>query len=250
MSPDLEHLIQLQHLESRAAEAKGTIAAHPQRLADLDARLGAARAIVDAAKQRLKDNQEARRALDKDVALYQGRLTKFKDQLAAAKTNKEFTTIQHEIATAQTDLGGVEEKVLERMMEADEIAVTVKQAETAFAAQQKVIETEKKELVTELAGVEKTLAETTAARTALFETLDKRVIALFDQIAKVRKGIALSQATRDGMCSVCQVRLRPQVFQVVRTNDQITQCDSCNRILYYIPPPPPVDMPVVRTGPA
>jgi predicted nucleic acid-binding Zn-ribbon protein len=136
------------------------------------------------------------------------------------------------------------------MMEADEIAVTVKQAETAFAAQQKVIETEKKELVTELAGVEKTLAETTAARTALFETLDKRVIALSDQIATVRKGIALSQAPRDGLCSVCHVRLRPPVFQVLRTNDQITQCDSCNRILYYIPPPPPVDMPVVRTGPA
>jgi uncharacterized protein len=250
MSPDLDRLIKLQHLESRAAEARGTITAHPQRLADLDARLNDARAIVDAAKQRLKDNQEARRALDKDVAVYQGRLTKFKDQLSAAKTNKEFTTIQHEIATAQSDLGGVEEKVLERMMEADEIAVEVKQAETTFAAQQKVIDAEKKELTTELAAVEKTLADMTAAKTEMLKTLDKRVVSLFDQIAKVRKGIALSLATRDGMCSVCHVRLRPQVFQLGRTNDQIIQCDSCNRILYYIPPPPPVEPPVIRTGPA
>ena len=226
------------------------MAAHPQRLADLDARLNTARAVVDAAKQRLKDNQEARRALDKDVALYQGRLTKFKDQLSAAKTNKEFTTIQHEIATAQADLGAVEEKVLERMMEADEIAVVVKQAEAAFAAQQKEIEAEKKALTGELASVEKALAEATAAKTEMLKSIEKRVVALFDQIAKVRKGIALSMATRDGMCSACHVRLRPHVFQQVRTNEQIIQCDSCNRILYYIPPPPPVDMPVVRTGPA
>ena len=34
-------------------------------------------------------------------------------------------------------------------------------------------------------------------------------------------------ATRDGLCSVCHVRLRPQVFQLVRTNDAIIQCDSC-----------------------
>ena len=224
--------------------------AHPQRLADLDGRLNDARAVVDAAKQRLKDNQEARRALDKDVALYQGRLTKFKDQLSAAKTNKEYTTIQHEIVTAQADLGGVEEKVLERMMEADTIAVDVKQAETAFAATQKVIDAEKNALATEFAAVEKALAQATAAKTDMLSTLDKRVISLFDQIAKVRKGIALSLATRDGMCSVCHVRLRPQVFQQVRTNAEIIQCDSCNRILYYIPPPPPVDMPVVRTGPA
>jgi predicted nucleic acid-binding Zn-ribbon protein len=250
MSPDLERLIQLQHLETRAAEARATIAAHPQKLADADARLAEARAVVDAAKQRLKDNQEARRALDKDVALYQGRLTKFKDQLSAVKTNKEYTAIQHEIATAQTDLGAVEEKVLERMMEADEIAVAVKKAEAAFAAQQKEIEAEKKELTGELARVEKALAEATAARTEMLKSIEKRVVALFDQIAKVRKGIALSTATREGMCSACHVRLRPQVFQQVRTNDQIIQCDSCNRILYYIPPPPPVDMPVVRTGPA
>lgn len=250
MSPDLERLIKLQHLETRAAEARGTIAAHPQRLADADNRLNEARQIVDTAKQRLKDNQESRRALDKDVALYQGRLTKFKDQLSAVKTNKEYTAIQHEIATAQTDLGGVEEKVLENMLDADAIAVDVKQAEAAFTAQQKIIEAEKKELTTELATVEKALTEATTAKAEMLKTLDKRVVSLFDQVAKVRKGIAVSMATRDGLCSVCHVRLRPQVFQQVRTNDQIIQCDSCQRILYYIAPPQPVEPPVVRTGPA
>ena len=53
-------------------------------------------------------------------------------------------------------------------------------------------------------------------------------------------------ATRDGLCSVCHVRLRPQVFQLVRHNDSIIQCDSCHRILYYIPPPPPAEGAVVR----
>ena len=82
MSPDLERLIELQQLESTIADARATIAAHPQRLADADARLERSRAArVEAAKERLKDNQEARRALEKDVAVYQGRLTKFKDQL-------------------------------------------------------------------------------------------------------------------------------------------------------------------------
>jgi predicted nucleic acid-binding Zn-ribbon protein len=29
------------------------------------------------------------------------------------------------------------------------------------------------------------------------------------------------------------VRLRPQVFNEVRRNDSIIQCDSCRRILYF-----------------
>jgi uncharacterized protein len=250
MLPDLERLIKLQHVETMAAEARTAIAAHPQRLADAEARLGAAKAVVDAVKQRLKDNQEARRALEKDVAVYQGRLTKFKDQLSAVKTNKEFTAIQHEIATAQTDLGNVEEKVLERMMEADGITAELKAAETALATDQKLIDAEKKELAQELSAVEASLAKATAAKAEMLQSLDTRIVALFDQVARVRKGIALSMATRDGLCSACHVRLRPQVFQQVRTNDEIIQCDSCKRILYYIPPPPPIEQAVVRTGPA
>ena len=80
--------------------------------------------------------------------------------------------------------------------------------------------------------------------------LEPRLVALFEQVAKVRKGIAVTTATRDGLCSVCHVRLRPQVFQQIRANDQVIQCDSCQRILYYVPPPPLIEQPVVRTGPA
>ena len=54
--------------------------------------------------------------------------------------------MQHEIATAQSDLGAVEEKVLERMLEADELAADVKRAEAALATQQKEIDAEKKAL--------------------------------------------------------------------------------------------------------
>ena len=77
--------------------------------------------------------------------------------------------------------------------------------------------------------------------------MEPRLVALFEQVARARKGIAICIATRDGLCSACHVRLRPQVFQEVRRNDAIIQCFSCNRILYYVPPPPPVE-PAVTHG--
>jgi predicted nucleic acid-binding Zn-ribbon protein len=127
MSPDLQRLIDLQRFESAIADARNRIAAHPQRVAEAEAGLEAATQAFDAVKHRLKDNQEARRALEKDVALYQGRLSKFKDQQSAVKTNREYQALGHEIETAQQELGNVEEKVLERMMEADVIAAAIKE---------------------------------------------------------------------------------------------------------------------------
>jgi predicted nucleic acid-binding Zn-ribbon protein len=247
MSPDLQRLIKLQQFESTIADAKATIAAHPQRLADADVRLNDSKHAVDVAKGRLKDNQEARRNLEKDVAVYQGRLTRFKDQLSLVKTNKEYQAMQHEIATAQSDLGAVEEKMLERMLEADAITAEVKRAESALVARQKEIELEKKELVQELTSVEASLKEATEGRAELIKNLEPRLMAIFEQVARARKGVAICSATRDGLCSLCHVRLRPPVFQQVRHNDTIIQCESCHRILYWIPPPPPIEHAVVHT---
>jgi len=241
MSPDLEHLIELQNLESAIEESRRRIAAHPQRVADADARLAHAKAAVDEAKQRLKASQEARREQEKEAATYQSRLSKFKDQLSAVKTNREYQAMQHEIETAQKELGTVEERVLERMVEADTLTADVKKAEQALAAEQKGVDAEKKTLGEELTTVEAALKEATEKRAARITSLPSQLVALFEQVARARKGIAIATATRDGLCSACHVRLRPQVFQEIRRNDQIIQCFSCNRILYYIPPPPPVE---------
>lgn len=220
---------------------------HPDRLADADARLNEAKRGVEDAKQRLKDNQEARRALEKDAAVFQGRVSKFKDQLSEVKTNREYQAIQHEIETAHRDLGAVEEKVLEKMMDADAIAADIKQAETVLSVQQKEVDAEKTALVRELSAVEALLAEASKTREALLAQTEPRLIALFEQVAHKRKGVAICSATRDGLCSVCHVRLRPQVFQLVRANDSIIQCDSCQRILYYVPPPPQAEPAVTHT---
>ncbi|HEY5619501.1 MAG TPA: C4-type zinc ribbon domain-containing protein [Vicinamibacterales bacterium] len=191
---------------------------------------------------------EARRALEKDAAVFQGRLTKFKDQLSEVKTNREYQAIQHEIATAQGELGGVEEKVLERMLEADAIAAEVKEAEAALTRQQKAISAERIALEQELALVQTSLADASEKRASLTAAAQPRLIALFEQVAKARKGVAISVATRDGSCSVCHVRLRPAVFQMVRQNDQIIQCESCQRILYYVPPAAPAEAPVTHSS--
>jgi len=60
------------------------------------------------------------------------------------------------------------------------------------------------------------------------------VVAVFDQVARRRGGVAVAEA-RDGVCTICHVRMRPQVFNTVRRNDEIVQCEHCQRILFYVP---------------
>ena len=139
MLADLERLIQLQDVESRAAVANKAIAEAPGRIAALDALLQSATTALAAAKQSLEDNKTARRSIDKDLAADQQRLEKYKEQIMAVKTNEQLHAMQHQMKAVEDDIGKQEERVLVNMMEADEINANIKKAEAALkAAQAKV----------------------------------------------------------------------------------------------------------------
>jgi predicted nucleic acid-binding Zn-ribbon protein len=84
---------------------------------------------VPQAKARLAENQSARRTVEKDVALHQSRLSKFRETAMAVKTNQEYHAVQKEIAFAQTEIKTLEDKILEQMIEADELTAALKKAE-------------------------------------------------------------------------------------------------------------------------
>lgn len=236
MNADLERVITLQRLDSAARDAQRRLAEEPERVKALDARLADARQRVASAKEKLAENQTARRALEKDVALHQGRLSKFREQAMAVKTNQEYHAIQKEIGFAQSEVKSIEDKVLERMLEADDLTSSLKRSEAELSSEQKKIEADRNAMTAEMAELKTSLERIATERADLVRVLDPQVLAIFDLVARRRNGVAVAEA-RDGICTICHVRLRPQVFNTVRRNDQIIQCESCNRILYFVPPP-------------
>jgi len=236
MNADLERLIALQTLDTVADTARRKLAEQPTYEKALDTRLEAARERVATGKARLSDNQHARRDIEKDVAVHQGRLSKFREQAMAVKTNQEYHAVQKEVGFAQGEIKTLEDKILERMLEADELTAEVKKDEAALAAEQKAVEAERKLMASEHGELEATMERVAGERETLVRALDPKILVVFEQVARKRNGIAVSEA-RDGVCSICHVRLRPQVFNTVRRNDAIIQCDHCNRILYFVPLP-------------
>ena len=234
MHPDLERVIALQRLDSAAADAQRRLTEEPEREKALDSRIDAARQRVATAKELLAANLAARREIEKEVAVHQGRLSKFREQAMAVKTNQEYHAIQHEIAFAQSEIKSREDLILERMIEADELTATIKKAEADLAAEQKAIDADRRQLKAEHAELEAALARMASERAAVVANVSRDVLATFEQIAKRRNGVGVAQA-RDGICTICHVRMRPQVFNTVMRNEQILQCDHCQRILYFVP---------------
>jgi predicted nucleic acid-binding Zn-ribbon protein len=236
LHPDLQHLIQLQEIDLAAERVRRRIADIPAAVAALDERVSTQTAAAAAVKGRIDVSQTARREIEKDLAAVQGRLSKYKGQLMEVKTNKEYQAMQHEIQTAEGTDREHEDRLLDRMEEQETLSAELKTVEAALKTAQSEVAAEKRRIESEGATLTAALDKHTAERNAVAAQISPAALALFQQLSQHRRGIALSEA-RAGSCTQCHVRMRPQIFNEVRRMDTLIQCDSCSRILYYVPVP-------------
>lgn len=232
MSPEIERLIKLQEIETRAAESTLGVSQAPAAIAALDSKLTASRDLVAAVKQELADGQNARRSLDKDLIAAQQRLSKYKEQLMAVKTNAEYHAMQHQITAAEAEVARVEEQVLVNMVQADEIGARLRASEAALKTDEVRIAGERGAIERDAAERQRTLSQTIEDRAALVAQMERRTVELFERVFRARQGIAVAEA-QSGRCTVCRVGLRPQIYNTILKNDSIVQCDHCQRILYF-----------------
>jgi predicted nucleic acid-binding Zn-ribbon protein len=235
MLPSLTSLIALQSIDSAADAARRRLADLPKAEQAIEAGVAAARGDVDAAKGRLQESQTARRALEKDVAAVDTRLARFEDHKAAIKTNQEYTALLHEIATAKTEKDAIEERLLVLMEEADGLTADLKAAEGRLGQATREGEQARATLKSERSALDEELARLTARRADQQAAVEPRALAMYEQLLKGRRGVAVAKMSGE-ICTACHVRLRPHVTQLIRRNEELVQCESCQRILYYEPP--------------
>jgi predicted nucleic acid-binding Zn-ribbon protein len=235
VSPTLSALIALQALDSAAETLRKRLADMPAAEQAISSAVEAARGAVDAAKAQIQENNQSRRALEKEIAGVDTRLARFDDHKAAVKTNHEYTALLHEIATAKAEKDAIEERLLVLMEEGDALAAGLKAAERGLADEDGRGRKARAALDAERGNADNELARLSSERAREVRDIDTALLAKYAQLLKQRKGIAVSRMTGD-LCEGCQMRLRPHVAQQVRRNDAIVQCDSCQRILYFVAP--------------
>ncbi len=239
MHPDLERAIELQQLDKEIARLTAEIAELPRHLHEIERKLAGAQKQLEIDKAALAVNQQERKKLENEIPPLQQKISKYKGQMFDVKTNEEYKALQHEISYAEQEVRGIEDKILERMLKAEELEAKVKQAEKQLAAERAEVEKEKAEVTARTRKDEAELAEFRRQRTECARQITAATLRTYDAVAK-RRGTAVAEF-REGTCSECHVRLRPQAFQEIKPNDAVRFCENCGRIAIYVAPPAPVE---------
>jgi predicted nucleic acid-binding Zn-ribbon protein len=242
MQEQIKKLVELQDVDVRLTAVRRTVAGFPARLAEIEARLSAA-------KKRLADAREAhvtslkdRKKFELDVEQWKGKAKKYRDQSYEVKTNEAFRALQHEIANAEKEMAGAEDRLLERMVAGEEYDVQIKSSEAALKEAETAAAKEKAALTEERAAEETKLAAAEAERAGVVAGIPETLLAEYMRVAKSR-GTALSEVVGE-ICHACGMLVRPHVYQELRRsgNDEVYHCETCGRILYYPDPAAPASL--------
>jgi len=238
MNPDLEKLIRLHQAELELKRLDTELDDIPRLQGELADRLARDRGRLENARQALDTSQKSRKQHEAEVQDLEGKRSKYKSQLMEVKTNKEYTAVLHEIETVEREIRNREDQILEEMERAEGLVQDVAREEETFRTVEAQASQEGAELDARKAKLEGERKTVAASRDELAAMVPEDPLKLYKRVAKLR-GTGLGEA-QDAMCQACHMKLRPQMWVEVRQSEKIFQCPSCNRILYYEPPPPTV----------
>jgi len=233
MLPEIENLLHLQEVDKEIRRLHEEIAELPKRVAAIEHRLAGTKAQLEKAQAAVKADEATRRKHETAIADLRGKISKYRDQSLDVKTNEQYKALLHEIQFAEKEIASVEDKILELMLNADARDKEVKAAQVELKEETAEIEKEKAQARERTAEDEKQLAEWRAKRDLLRAGVSEDLLRHYERVSKFRgSGIA---EVRDHKCVGCQVMLRPQTYNDVRTGQQTVVCDSCQRVLYFNP---------------
>jgi uncharacterized protein len=236
VDPQLQHLIDLQAVDTRTAALEAEATRLPREIAALESAVAVARKTVEDLRGRLDAARKNVRAREKDLDVSAAKRAKAEARLYEVKTNKEYSAVLVEIEDVKQEKSRIEEEILAHMEEQERLSADIREAEVQLKAREAEGQAQEADLRQKLAAVEADLAVVRAERAGRARELPAALIASYDRILKARAGLALAEALPSGICAGCRMAIRPQAMQELRAQADLITCESCGRYLYWRTP--------------
>ena len=177
-------------------------------------------------RTRLRDQELEMRSLANKIASVEDRLYG-----GHIKNPKELASRQEEVQYLKRRKGGLEDQVLEAMIEVEESEASVTEQREKLARLEEEWQETQARLSAEQNELVNRLSQLRAKRAKLQKTIEAGDLALYEDLRRRWGGRAVALLEGE-LCQACGVTLPSSKAQQARQGKALTLCGSCERILY------------------
>jgi predicted nucleic acid-binding Zn-ribbon protein len=230
---DYEALAALAELDGRKLNLDALAASLPHETAERERQLVTHREECEALRRRAEEGQRERRRLEAAVEDKTQQLQKYRDQLDAVKTNKEYQSLLHEIELTKRAVSETEDKLLELLDSLErhqrDLVVRGRELEAAESDFARANDDDRRRLE----EVEVELLEVEDKRRRSLEKLSPPARSEYERLNEHYPGEAFTVAA-DGVCQGCFVNIPAKVVAELRSGGCVYRCESCGRLLLRV----------------
>jgi predicted nucleic acid-binding Zn-ribbon protein len=146
------------------------------------------------------------------------------------KTNKEYQAVGREIAAARKQVAELEEQVLQKITQLDELNNEIAASQSSLAELEQNTEQRSSDKQGEIDRVRQDIGADSQRREAITKELPANLMKRYDSLRIQRRGQAIAIA-RDGFCQGCNMHLPPQLYNSLFKCEELITCPHCQRML-------------------
>jgi predicted nucleic acid-binding Zn-ribbon protein len=151
------------------------------------------------------------------------------------KNIRELQALQHEVDQIKQANTQIEEELIGILEDLEARTAVLRERDEELGGLEKAWGEQKAGLESQVAALDKEMAQTSAGRQTIAAQLNGDLIQRYEMIFSRRGGMAVV-AVSDGICQGCYMNIPPQLSNEIRKSERLHLCPSCHRILYYKPP--------------
>jgi predicted nucleic acid-binding Zn-ribbon protein len=227
----LQHLLELQRLDSEIAGREEELAALPGRRKRFEESRAAVAARLAQAREALQSGEIGQRQAEATLQDQETLLRRLEGQQFQVKDNTAYTALLHEMDRAKEAISDCETRILEGMDAAEAAREALAAAEAEDRETTERLDAEERAADAREEQLRSELAELSAQREQVGPKLDAKILAAYEKIA-ARRRPALALVSEE-MCQGCRVGIPAQNYIEILKGERIITCGNCHRILLH-----------------
>ena len=166
-----------------------------------------------------------------DLKTREAEIKKLETQLAAVRTNKEYSAILSEITTKKADIARTEDEMLMLMDSIEQQEAATQACGEAKHFAEKDREEHKDGIVVEQEEVSRQLREIAQRREEMAAGISPELLYRYERILE-KRGAGAVVPVVENSCQGCFMKMTPEVQAQLLRNEGIIYCKFCSRIIY------------------
>lgn len=231
MTTTANSLREIHSLHQRAKAIQDRLSSHPKTVAARNVIVAKKETSLEQSKKELQQVKVFKGLKETQRKSVLAKIDDFSSKLLTVKKNEEYKAIQNEIALLKSQMGKIDDELIESELDVEDRAEKIKELEAEVA-----------KLKSELTAFLKKFDENKPADDANLADLSRQIadaeaiipIEIRDSYQRVirQRGADALALVEEGACSGCFMAVTSQMVNDLINCDKLVFCRSCGRVLY------------------